>query len=469
MTAQTTPSAPASHPIDRLYRFAAGDRVLAVVLSLAALALLLALLLPQAPPAGAQQNPERWLAETASRYGSLGSLMQSAGLFDMQHSPWLLALLALLAFVLLLRLGLATGDAWQRLRRADPVAAAQAAARWPLHAEMTLPGAVEPLAAELVHDLHSEGWRIVSVAEGDAVVASAERSVWGVLATPLLYLGLLTALAGLWLGQQTGWRQAGVVLAPGQSVRLSQDDTLVIGALPALATVAAERISIQRDGQPAQERSFAWLGAARAAGVTVRRTGEGQALSASASDASGNAVLLQPVDRSGPPQRSLTLVFSQPRAEQLFLAPDNDLVVSVVAFPTLPERGFSGPTFLVQAFPAGQQSPIANQFIQDGADLVIDNVVYTLTTGRFVTVEVSRNPGLPLVLAGVALALAAAWLAIWRPAGQLALTVGRQRAGARVAIRLNAARFWRHAPQWLAAWSTTYRREDSTPPRTDTP
>ncbi|MEI2690187.1 MAG: hypothetical protein V9H69_10955 [Anaerolineae bacterium] len=163
------------------------------------------------------------------------------------------------------------------------------------------------------------------------------------------------------------------------------------------------------------------------------------------------------------------LVFDQPRAEQLFLAPDSEMVFSVVAFPALPERGFDGPTFLVQAFLAGQQAPIANQFIQDGVELAIDEVVYTLTTGRFVIVEVSRNPGLPLTLAGVALALAAAWLAIWRPAGQLALTVGRRRAGARVAVRLNAARFWRHAPQWLAAWSTTYSREEISSPRTDTP
>jgi hypothetical protein len=448
---------------------AASDRVLAAVLGLTALALLLVELLPQAPSSSVQQNPERWLAETASRYGSLGRLMQGAGLFDMQHSPWLLALLALLAFVLLLRLGLAVGDAWQRLRRVDPAATARAAQRWPLHAEVSLVGAVETLAAELTHDLHSEGWRVASVADGDTVHASAERSIWGVLATPLFYLGLLAALAGLWLGQQTGWREVDVTLAPGQPVRLSQDDTLVLTAQLEPAASAVERILIQRDGQPAEERVFAWLGAARAAGVSVRRTGEGQVLSVSGRDAAGNAALLQPVDRSGPPQRSLMLVFDQPRAEQLFLAPDSEMVFSVVAFPALPERGFDGPTFLVQAFLAGQQAPIANQFIQDGVELAIDEVVYTLTTGRFVIVEVSRNPGLPLTLAGVALALAAAWLAIWRPAGQLALTVGRQRAGARVAVRLNAARFWRHAPQWLAAWSTTYSREEISSPRTDTP
>lgn len=467
MTAQIS-SSTSPHPIDRLYRFAAGDRVLAVVLGLTALALLLGMLLPQAPPETAGQSTERWLAETASRYGELGSILQGAGLFDLWHSPWLLALLALLAFVLLLRLGLALGDGWQRLRRADPASTADAALRWPLHTEATLAGNFETLAAELANDLHSEGWRVVSAANGDVVHAVAERSVWGVLAAPLFYLGLLTALAGLWLGRQTGWREVDIVLAPGQPVRLSQDDTLVVTAQPAPVGAAVDRITLQRDGQPADERAFEILGAAGAAGVLVHRTGEGQVLSVSARDAAGNAVQLQPMDRSGPPQQSLTLVFDQPRAEQLFLAPANDLVVSVVAFPALPERGFDGPTFLVQAFAAGQQAPIANQFIQDGAELAIGGVVYALTAGRFVTVEVSRNPGRPLIIAGAVLALAAVLLALWRPAGRLSLSVQRRRAGAQVAVRLHSSRLWRQAPHWLAAWSATYSRNEPPAPRTDT-
>jgi len=460
VTAQIPPAAPAPHPVDRLYRLAASDRLLAVVLGLTALALLLALLLPQAPPASAQLSAERWLAETASRYGSLGALLQGAGLFDLRHSPWLLALLGLLAFILLLRLGLAVQGAWQRLRRVDPSATAHAAQRWPLHAEISLEGEVEATAAELAEDLHSEGWRVVSAADGNALHLVAERSVWGVLATPLFYLGLLTALAGLWLGQQAGWREVDLILAPGQPVRLSQDDKIVLAASPAPVGESVGRVVVQRDGQPARERSFSFLDAAYAAGILVRRTGEGQALNVSARDAGGNAISLQPVDRSGPPQQSLTLVFDQPRAERLFMAPTSQLVFSVVAFPALPERGFSGPTFLVQAFPPDQQTPIANQFIQDGADLVIDNVVYTLTAGSFITAEASRNPGLALSIAGGGLALAAALLALGRPAGRLALTVQRQRAGVQVAARLESTAFWRQAAQWLAAWSATYSRED---------
>jgi hypothetical protein len=185
----------------------------------------------------------------------------------------------------------------------------------------------------------------------------------------------------------------------------------------------------------------------------------GQALSVGARNAAGDALPLQPVDRLSPPLPTLTLVFDQPRAEQLFLAPANELLFSVVAFPALPERGFSGPTFLVQAFAAGQQAPIANQFFEGNADLAIGDAIYSLTAGRFVTVEVSRNPGLPLIGAGGMVALAAALVTLWRPAGRLSLTIQRQRHGAEVAARLQASRLWRQAPQWLAAWTTTYSRE----------
>lgn len=460
LTVQTSPAQPTVHPIDRLYRFAAGDPALAVVLGLTGVALLLSLLLPQAPPETAQQSAARWLAETASRYGSAGALMQAAGLFDLWQSPWLRALLAALAFILLLRLGLAAGDAWQRLRRPDPAVTAQQAQRWLWQAIVTLEDDAATVAAELADDLRSEGWRVARVAADQTAHLAAERSVWGVLAGPLTYLGLLLALAGLWLGQLTGWREAGVVLAPGQPVRLSQDDSLVVAALP-----AQDGVLVQRAGQPALERMFPVVGAARAAGVAIRRSGAGQALTVSARDAAGQPLLLQAAERRGPPQASLTLVFDQPRAEQVFLAPASGLVFSVVAFPALPERGFSGPTFLVQAFPVGQQAPIANQFIEGDADLNIGDAVYTLAVGRYLTVQVSRNPGLPLTVAGGALALVALLLALWRPAGQLSLVVQRQRHGTLVAARLRASPVWRQAPHWLAAWTATYSREGSPSPQ----
>ncbi len=456
MIARTNSNQSSPHPVDRLYRWAASDRVLAVVLAITLAALLLSVLLPQAPPETSALSTERWLSETANRYGSLGSVMQAAGLFQLWRAPWLWALLGALAFVLLLRLGLVANEAWQRLRQPDPAAVACQAQRWPLQAVVTIASSSDLAAAEVVENLRSEGWRVKSVMTDGVGQAVAERSAWGVLAGVLLPLALLLVLAGLWLGQWAGWREAGIILAPGQPVRLKQDDSLVLAAR---LDGAADGVLVQRNGQPARERALSAWGTTSAAGVSIRRTGAGQALSVTARDATGAAVQLQPVDRRSPAQSSLTLVFDQPRAEQLFLAADSEVVVSIVAFPTLPDRGFSGPAFLVQAFPAGQQAPIVNQFIEGSADLTIGDEVYSLAAGRFVTVEVSRNPGLPLMFLGGGLALAAALLALWQPAGRLSLTVQRQRHGAVVTARLQASPLWRQAPQWLTAWTTTYRRE----------
>ena len=152
---------PLSNPIDRLYRLVVGDRVLGALLVLLALSVAAGILLPQAPSSLAPSDTTaRWLAETSSRYGSLGGVLQSAGLFDVWHSDWFRGLVAVTAFVLLLRLGLAIGDAVKRLRNLDPVAAVREARRWPLHATIELDAESASVVAELSEVLLSEGWQI---------------------------------------------------------------------------------------------------------------------------------------------------------------------------------------------------------------------------------------------------------------------------------------------------------------------
>ena len=117
-----------------------------------------------------------------------------------------------------------------------------------------------------------------------------------------------------------------------------------------------------------------------------------------------------------PVQPALDLVFVQPHAEQVFFVPARQLVMSVVAFPAMPERGFAGPTFLLQAFRTGQREPVFNQFVEGDADLTVAGNALQLRSGPSVTVEVGRNPAAPLVVAGLTLAVAGLLLALWRPA-----------------------------------------------------
>ena len=220
---------PSPNPIDRLYRLVVGDRVLGALLVLLALSVAAGMLLPQAPSDLAPSDTTtRWLAETSSRYGSLGGVLQSAGLFDVWHSDWFRGLVAVAAFVLLLRLGLAIGDAAKRLRNPDPAAAVKEARRWPLHATIELDAESASVVAELSEVLFSEGWRIAQAESVSGAAIVAERSPWGLVAIPLFYAGILLALAGLWLGQLVGWSESNVALLPGQPVSLRHDQGLSI-------------------------------------------------------------------------------------------------------------------------------------------------------------------------------------------------------------------------------------------------
>ena len=416
MTAQTSPLVPSPNPIDRLYRLVVGDRVLGALLVLLALSVAAGMLLPQAPSNLApSDNTARWLAETSSRYGSLGGVLQSAGLFDLWHSDWFRWLVAVVAFVLLLRLGLAIGDASKRLRNPDPAAAVKEARRWPLHATIELDGDSASVVSELSEVLFSEGWRIAQVESDSRAAIVAERSPWGLVAIPLFYTGILLALAGLWLGQLVGWSESNVALLPGQPVSLRHDDRLSISL--AGDDPGAGTLTVQSNKGATVSGMFSPTGRAHLSGLTIRRTGQGQALAVSVRDELGQALQLQSPDKESPVQPALDLVFDQPRAEQVFFVPARQLLVSVVASPDLPESGFAGPTFLVQAFRPSREL-VLNQSVEGDADLTVEGNALQLRSEPFVTVEIGRNPAAPLVVAGLVIAIAGLLLALWRPAGR---------------------------------------------------
>ncbi len=471
VTAQPSPLVQRTNPVDRLYRLAVDGRVLGALIALLALAIVAGLLLPQAPTTLTDVDAlTRWESEVTSRYGSLGVVFRGADLFDLRNSAWFRILMAALAFVVLLRLGMALGDALKRLRHPDPAVAVAEARRWPVHATVELDRDSVSALTELSDDLRSEGWRVVSSATDSGAAIVAERSPWALAAQPIFYAGVALAIAGLWLGQLAGWREGGVALLPGQAVRLQHDSRLLLSL--AADTPANDTLTVQSDNDTLASGSLSPSGRARVAGLTIHRTGQGQSLAVSARDQTGALLQIQSADQPSRAQSSLGLVFDQPRAEQVFFVPGRELVVSIVAFPTLPERGFTGPAFLVQAFQAGRRELVFNQFVEGDVELAVAGDTFQLRSGRFITVEVSRNPAMPLVIGGVALALIALSILVWRPAGRLAVALrstpespassGRKRAPSGVVVdaKLDPAPFWRQASPWLLAWASTYDTHD---------
>jgi hypothetical protein len=195
-------------------------------------------------------------------------------------------------------------------------------------------------------------------------------------------------------------------------------------------------------------------------------------LAVSVRDELGQALQLQSYDRKSPVQPALDLVFVQPRAEQVFFVPARQLLVSVVASPSGPESGFAGPTFLVQAFRIDPRELVLNQSVEGDADLTVAGNALQLRNKPFVTVEIGRNPAAPLVVAGLIIALAGLLLALWRPAGRLALSLrsspeGSTRSGHKgtnhgvsVDVSLQPSPAWRQAGRWLLAWTSTYGPHD---------
>ena len=90
-----------------------------------------------------------------------------------------------------------------------------------------------------------------------------------------------------------------------------------------------------------------------------------------------------------------------------------------------------------------------------------------------VTVEIDRNPVAPFVIAALALVVVGLLLALWRPAGRLALLLRNTPQGSvpsrltgthhgvSVEVSLQPSPAWRQAGRWLLAWTSTYGPYDS--------
>lgn len=100
-----------------LWRVATGDALLVAALLGLALCLGILVVVPQTPAESASAG--QWTAQVYARYGPAVGLMEAAGLFDVGRSPVFRVVLALLAFVLVVR-GVERGEAlWGKRARAE--------------------------------------------------------------------------------------------------------------------------------------------------------------------------------------------------------------------------------------------------------------------------------------------------------------------------------------------------------------
>lgn len=178
----------------------------------------------------------RWLMTTSAEYGFTGDLLRSLGLFDLQRSPLLHLLLALIGLILFVRLGDQLAAVWryQQVTKQLAAAATEAGAPLPLSSLQALyrwrqaqpmpPAELSPrLQAYLAAKFPAVTPQTVDLpttpATSDNTVQEtrflAIRQPRWMLVRPFVFIGLLLLWAVIWLILSAGWTVMPAPLAPG--------------------------------------------------------------------------------------------------------------------------------------------------------------------------------------------------------------------------------------------------------------
>jgi hypothetical protein len=440
-----------------LWLFVSSPWLVLVLSILLVLLLALTWVLPQLPgqlssEAGAA---ERWLTSAAGARGGLGSLLRSLGLFQIMHSPLLQTLLALLLFVLLVQLVRLLWAAYV-LRKAPRVldttrgvngeplliATTGTLLRWRLsHPAQPLPlaGELQRLLEARLRHVDRRTARVAAApmppphehaSEGTeplAGIALEERllAVQGLNAAwlrPLLVLGMLAALALVWINAVFGWEFTVPQLAPGErsadavhdlrfEYHLEQPTPSVLQ--PALiTTVGSETVSIPVTQEMHEEVGGAVVRAQPGAPGLLVQTVDGALLLARP----GQAV----------PEAAIGLGFPSIGSEETLLLPQQAVGLRIVRM----EQGRPGPAedgFLVEVFQGGSEQAVSRITV-DRSEIVavpsfMGEVLLAMTPLPNLSVQVRHGPGYWLIWPALAL-LALGALGFSRQPGFVLAQVG---------------------------------------------
>ncbi len=333
--------------------------------------------------------------------------------------PALRVVLALLAFSLALRLALHVERA-ARLRAGrymspDPGLPAEVVA---------LDGSPEGARARAGQALTDAYDRVIVEEEALTRFWGVRRSS-GMIGPILAAAGALVILLGLLVNATWGQITRDLQLFEGAPPVAAGDAGLNLGLTdgPALA--------IERPGRAAAYFAAAPLRPALSGFSWIYPRSGGPTLQVSATDGAGQAMALLALESETTTSGSLMLPFRANQTEQTFTAPEQGLVFRAVSYPALPERGFAGPVFLVEAYREGAPQAALSELVEDRGDLIVDGTTYALRRGRYVTADVAYAPGWPLLALGGLTTLAGLAVVFFLPVEEAWIDLPR--AGRRVA------------------------------------
>ena len=410
--------------LDTLWRLFSSTQLAVIVLLVIALASALGALFPQVPSQATRDSAVyvQWLASAPGRYGNWFDFLNTMGLFDVYGSWWFRALLALLAFGLIISTAERVASLWPTMRQPGVKQGDEFFADASRQAVFSVDQPVEPLVERLKAVLTRRLCRTLVEREEGMVYLYADR-LWVEAAALLSHVGLIVALAGVVVTGRLGWREDAVTLSPGQSYEIGHGldavlrfEKLELDAYPdgSLKDYRTFVQIIEDDAEIEQiigvNRSFTYQG------VSFYQISHGIAVAVKASDQDGQPLLLQSFAYGAEMAAVVSLPFWGHQSERHFAVPDQDIVFQLVSYQSLPDHGYDGPVFLVQAYQGSVIEPIYSGFIEKNSSLKVGGATYHLALDQYSVLRIVRAPATAVVVFGLLLTIVGHFLWLyWSP------------------------------------------------------
>ncbi len=410
--------------LDTLWRLFSSTQLAAVVLLAVALASALGALFHQVPSQATKDSAvyAQWLASVQGHYGNWFDFLNRMGLFDVYGSWWFRALLALLAFGLIISTAERVASLWPSIRQAGVKQGDESFVDASKQAVFSVDQAAEQLVERLKAMLTRRLCRTLVEQEEGVVYLYADR-LWVEMGALLGHIGLIVILGGAVVTGRLGWREDAVTLSPGQSYEVGH-------GLDAVLRFEKLELDTYPDGSPRDYRTYMriieddaeieqLIGVNRPftyRGVSFYQISHGMAVGVKASDQDGKPLLLQSFADGAETAAVVSLPFGGHQSERHFAVPDKDIVFQLVFYQSLPDHGYDGPVFLVQAYRGSAIEPIYSGFIEKSSSLKVGGATYHLALDQYSVLRIVRNPAIAVVVLGLLLTVVGYFLWLyWSP------------------------------------------------------
>ncbi|TEU12243.1 MAG: hypothetical protein E3J21_21505 [Anaerolineales bacterium] len=410
--------------LDTLWRLFSSTQLAAIVLLVVALVSTLSALFPQVPSQATRDSAvyAQWLASVQGRYGSWFDFLSTMGLFDVYGSWWFRALLALLAFGLIIGTAERVASLWRTMRQTEVQQGDDSFVDVSQQAVFSVDQPAEQLVERLKAVLTRRLCRTLVEREEGMVYLYADQ-LWVEAAALLGHIGLIVILAGAVITNHLGWQEDAVTLSPGQSYKVGH-------GLDAVLRFEKLELDTYPDGSPRDSRTFLQIiendteveqviGVNRPLtyrGASFYQISHGMAVAVKAGGKDGQPLRLQSFADGAKTAAVVSLPFGGHQSERHFAVPDQNIVFQLVFYQSLPDHGYDGPVFLVQAYRGSEVEPIYSGFIAKNTSLKVGDATYHLALDQYSVLRIVRDPAIAIVVLGLLLTVIGhfVWL-YWSP------------------------------------------------------